>query len=290
MEKLAGNVAVVTGAASGIGLALARRLADEKMSVVLADVEGDALGAAAESLSEHGDRILAVVTDVSDPASVDALANQALERFGKVHLLCNNAGVAVAGLSWQLTLQDWQWCLGVNLMGVIHCVRRFVPHMVEHGESGHVVNTASMAGLFVSPMNAVYGVAKHGVVVLSETMHHELAMLGSEIKVSCLCPAWVRTNITDSQRNRPGGLAETIERPPNYEAMEQMIRSAVDSGMDPARVADKIVAAVEADQFWIYTHPEWLPIAKKRFELMMAGKNPQFDLALLSQTSLGSDS
>ncbi len=204
MRNFQDKVAVVTGAASGIGYALAERFAQEGMRVVLADIEKDALAAAEARLSQHDKRVLAVVTDVSKAESVEALAQKTLDAFGAVHIVCNNAGVGNPAVPiWENTLADWQWVLGVNLWGVVHGIRTFVPILLRQGEPGHVVNTASMAGLTSTARLGIYCASKHAVVAISETLHAELAAINSAVKVSVLCPSFVKTNIADSSRNRP---------------------------------------------------------------------------------------
>jgi NAD(P)-dependent dehydrogenase (short-subunit alcohol dehydrogenase family) len=205
MRELRHKVAVVTGGASGIGLALARRFAAEGMALVLADVEGEALDVAAAALDDEGAEVLAIRTDVSDPAQVEALAEAAFERHGSVHLLCNNAGVVHRGAAWEQSLEDWEWVLGVDLWGVIHGVRAFVPTMLASGEPGHVVNTASVAGLVPFLEIASYDVAKAGVVSLSESMYLDLRRQKAALGVSVLCRGVVNTRIYSSERNRPGG-------------------------------------------------------------------------------------
>src|SRR5437588_11349714 len=213
MQDLKGKVAVVTGAASGIGNAVATRLAEEGMRVVLADMEEGPLADAEKKLADDGATVLAVPTDVTKGDQMDALAQKTFDTFGTVHVVHNNAGVATGGPMWTLTEADWQWVLGVNLWGVIHGVRAFVPRLVEQGE-GHVVNTASIAGLTSSPLMAPYNVSKHGVVTLSETLQHELTMQGSPVRVSVLCPGWVNTRIADADRNRPPELRNAEEASP----------------------------------------------------------------------------
>src|SRR3954462_1707572 len=202
MKDLKGKVAVVTGAASGIGNGMATRFAEEGMKVVLADIEEGPLADAEKKLADTGATVLAVPTDVAKGEQMDALAQRTFEEFGTAHVICNNAGVAAGGPIWTLTEADWQWVLGVNLWGVIHGVRVFVPRLVEQGE-GHVVNTASIAGLTSVPMMGPYNVSKHGVVTLSETRANELSLQGSPVKVSVLCPGWVSTRIHEADRNRP---------------------------------------------------------------------------------------
>jgi NAD(P)-dependent dehydrogenase (short-subunit alcohol dehydrogenase family) len=194
MKQFENRVAVVTGAASGIGRALAETFAGAGMKVVLSDVEEAALAKAADALDAAGADVLAIRTDVSRPEQVEELARRSVDAFGGVHLLCNNAGVAVGRVAtWESTLDDWRWILGVNLMGVIHGLRSFIPIMLEQQTEGHIVNTASIAGLVTLGGNALYGVTKHAVVSLSESLHNELAAREAKLKVSVLCPGWVNT-------------------------------------------------------------------------------------------------
>jgi len=204
MKDFQNKVAVITGAASGIGRALAERSARAGMKVVLADVEEDALVRTEKEMRAAGGTVLAVRTDVSKAHDVQALARKTLDAFGSVHLLCNNAGVAVATKAiWETSLEDWQWCLGVNLWGVIHGIRTFVPIMLRQDVEAHVVNTASIAGLLSLPYIAIYNATKHAVVTITESLHHELSLLSSKVKASVLCPGFIRTSIMASYRNRP---------------------------------------------------------------------------------------
>jgi NAD(P)-dependent dehydrogenase (short-subunit alcohol dehydrogenase family) len=223
MKEFKDKVAVITGAASGIGRALAERCAHEGMKVVLADVDVDALTATEAALNATGAPVLAVVTDVSKAQDVDALAQRTLSAFGGVHLLCNNACVWAGISAWDTSLSDWEWVLGVNLWGVIHGVHAFVPVMLAQGTAGHIVNTASMAGLLTGRGPAVYRVSKHAVVALSEMLYHQLAQRGAHVKVSVLCPGGVDTQILDAARHRPAHLPaagplrpeeEAVRRPP----------------------------------------------------------------------------
>src|SRR6266536_1627947 len=211
MKVFQDKVAVVTGAASGIGRALAAKSAQEGMKIVLADVEESALKQAEEELKASGARVLAVRIDVSQAADVERLAQQAFATYGAVHLLCNNAGVAAGTTVWESSLADWQWVLGVNLWGVIHGMHFFVPRMLAQDSEGHIVNTASSAGLVASSGLGIYKVSKHGVVTLSETLALELAARGTKLKASVLCPEWVNTRILDAERNRPQALANAPE-------------------------------------------------------------------------------
>jgi NAD(P)-dependent dehydrogenase (short-subunit alcohol dehydrogenase family) len=254
MDALAGKVAVITGGASGIGQAVAERAAAEGMKIVLADIEKDALNETARLLSNNGAEVLAVVTDVSDAASVEALRDRALDRFGVVHLLHNNAGVGGGGLAWTVTEADWKWILGVNLWGVIHGIRAFVPVMLAQGE-GHVVNTASMAGMLSPQLMAPYCVTKHSVVTLSECLYRDLRLVGSNVGVSVLCPGFVRTGISESERNRPV-WAPAPEADAVTEGLRAAVGQLVADGINPSVVADHVLDAVRANHFYIFTHPE----------------------------------
>ncbi|HZR84801.1 MAG TPA: SDR family NAD(P)-dependent oxidoreductase [Candidatus Binatia bacterium] len=275
MNEFQGRVAVVTGAASGIGRALAERLAGVGMNLVLSDVEEPALATAARELEAGGARVAAVPTDVSKPEQVDALAERAYGAFGAVHVLCNNAGVSSGGLTWQVPLGDWEWVLGVNLWGVIHGVRAFVPRMLEGGQEGHVVNTASMAGLATAPGMAPYHVSKFGVVAISESLHYELAMLGAKVKVSVLCPGWVNTRIADADRNRPADLPPPALAP-DQEALRELVRGLLASGLAPSQVADRVLEAVREERFYILTHPDFTPMVRQRMHAILEQRNPAF--------------
>lgn len=273
MQQLEGKTAVVTGAASGIGLALARRFGAEGMRVVLADVEAEALERAAAALEAQGVACVAVRIDVSNPGDVDALARRAVEAFGRVHVLCNNAGVFAGGSSWDAPLADWHWVLGVNLFGVIHGLRSFVPLLEAHGEEAHVVNTASMAGLLSPPFSAPYVASKHAVVALSESLHHELTLRRSRIGVSVLCPEAVATRIGDSERNRaPGAAAAT----PEQSLVLAALRQSLANGLAPAVMAERVVAAIRTGRFYVLGEGEWLRAVALRCEDIQLGRNPAF--------------
>ncbi len=276
MRTLRDKVAVVTGAASGIGLAMAERFADEGMRVVLADVEEQALASADRTLAGRGATTLAVRTDVARAADVENLADAAVERFGAVHVLCNNAGVAGDTVPvWEQTLESWQWVLGVNLWGVVHGIRTFVPRMLAHGGEGHVVNTASMAGHLSAPFLAVYDATKHAVVTISESLHYELELAGAAVKVSVLCPGFVRTNILDSARNRPPELRDDPQRSEASQAFQNTFRAFVDAGKPPTEVAACVVDAILAERFWIFPHPELLTPVRERNDTIIAQQNPR---------------
>ena len=275
MKEFNNRVAVVTGAASGIGRAMAGRFAAAGMQVVLADVEASALNTAEQEMRAQGATVLSVVTDVSKAAEIETLAHKTVEAFGGVHIVCNNAGVGSGGLTWSQPLEDWEWVIGVNLWGVIHGVRTFVPIMLEQKTEGHIVNTASMAGLVSSPFMSVYDVTKHGVVTLSESLQHELSMQGAQVKVSVLCPGFVKTNIIDSERNRPAEFqTPQQELDEAGQALNEAFRQFIDQGMPPAQVAEKVFAAIQDEKFYILPHPELLAPVRSRMEDILAQRNP----------------
>jgi NAD(P)-dependent dehydrogenase (short-subunit alcohol dehydrogenase family) len=276
MDDFQGKVAVVTGAASGIGRALVDRFAREGMRVVLADVEREPLDRAAEAVADEfgAGNVLAVPTDVRDEQAIDALAAATFDRFGTAHVLCNNAGVGVGGLTWTVPADRWRWILDVNLLSVAHGIRAFVPRMIEQGE-GHVVNTASAAGLLTGPGMAPYFATKHGVVALSESLHFDLQLTGAPVGVSVLCPEWVRTQITESERNRPDDVGEMPgingEGGPG---LSDFVRSLVESGLDPADVATTVLDGIRTGRFWIITHPTTVPAARRRWDAISQDGRP----------------
>ena len=274
MKDFKDKVAVVTGAASGIGRGLADRFAAEGMRVVIADVEQAALDAAEREMTAAGTTVLAVRTDVSKLADVEALAQKTLERFGGVQILCNNAGVGGAQTTWTSPLQDWEWTLGVNLWGVIHGVRTFVPIMLEKGDEGHIVNTASVAGLIAGAGGPAYTVTKFGVVGLSESLFYELQMAGGKIKISVLCPALTNTRILESGRNHPAGpLPEPAAGTPEA-AMFDMIKGIFKGGMAPSETAGMVLDAIKEERFYVLTHPEHNPQFQKRVDAIVGGGPP----------------
>lgn len=283
MKAFQGKVAVVTGAASGIGRALAERCAQEGMKVVLADIEEPALMQTSRDLAAQGAQTLAVPTDVSQAGEVETLARKAFETYSAVHLLFNNAGVGGGKSAWESTLADWEWVLGVNLWGVIHGIHFFVPRMLEQRSEGHIVNTASMAGLTYGPGQSIYKVSKHGVVSLSETLYYELALRGASLKVSVLCPGFVNTHVLDSQRNRPARLQNAPdgkESPPQAEAVRQRMQQAVREGMPTQQVADIVFGAIREERFYILTHPTWKGAIQIRMEDILQERNPTLPRAL----------
>jgi NAD(P)-dependent dehydrogenase (short-subunit alcohol dehydrogenase family) len=253
---------------------MATRFAGAGMRVVLADVEKTALDEAVAEIGATGAEAVGVPTDVSDPAAVEALRDAALDRFGSIHLACNNAGVATGGKVWEQTLEDWQWVMGVNLWGVIHGVRTFVPVMLRQGE-GHVVNTASMAGLTSPPFMGIYNVTKHGVVTLSETLHSELALETADVGVSVLCPGWVNTRIAEADRNRPGQSTLDAAAGEGDTAMfREVLNNFISTGLDPAQVADQVLAAVQERRFYVLTHPDWKPMIANRVDNIVNERAP----------------
>lgn len=275
MRLEAGRIAVVTGAASGIGFALADRFATSGLHVVLADVDEAGLATAADKIGARGVDTLTVRTDVSDEASVQALAAAAVERFGTVHVVCNNAGVTSSSDAWFGPLSAWTWVLGVNLWGVIHGVRAFLPILAAQGE-GHIVNTASIAGLYPG-FGAVYDASKHAVVALTEDLYTGMQQAGFPIGVSVLCPGWVRTNLLDAQRNWPSHLGEEPPAALGADIVLGHVRRVIDEGMPPAAVADLVADAVETDRFWVLPHPEFVEIAVARWHDIAEGVNPRID-------------
>jgi NAD(P)-dependent dehydrogenase (short-subunit alcohol dehydrogenase family) len=274
MKEFKDKVAVITGAASGIGRAVADRCAQEGMKVVLADVEVETLTKTEASMKSSGATVLAVRTDVSQARDVEALAQETLKAYGAVHLLCNNAGVGMEAAIWESTIAEWEWVMGVNLWGVIHGVRFFVPLMLAQDTECHIVNTASMAGLISGPGLGVYKVTKHAVVTLSETLYHELAERGAKVKVSVLCPGTVNTRIMESARNRPGRLPTTEPRSPASAARWEVLRQLVQAGMPPGQVAGAVFEALRKDQFYILTHPEGKKYVRTRMEDILQERSP----------------
>jgi NAD(P)-dependent dehydrogenase (short-subunit alcohol dehydrogenase family) len=272
MNELKGKTAVVTGAGSGIGRELALACAREGMAIMLADIDEAGMRETAAAIAPLGVRVESMRCDVAKPLEVEALAARAWERFGAVHLLFNNAGVAVAGPVWAATLEDWKWTLDINLMGVVHGVRAFVPRMLAQGGECHVVNTASVAGLVDIPGSGVYCVSKHGVVALSECLHHDLRVANANIGVSVLCPAYVNTGIGDSARNRPSELAATNPLAAPYEeAVRQALLHGKISAADVARVT---LDAVKAGRFYIITHEKIKAAIETRMRDILEDRTP----------------
>lgn len=280
IREFNGKVAVITGAGSGFGREFARLGAELGMSLVLADVQAEALQSVCDELEVGGTRVLARALDVSDAAAVDALAEATTTEFGDVHLLFNNAGVGTAGLIWENSIADWQWTLGVNLWGVVHGMRAFVPRMLASAQAsadyhGHIVNTASMAGLLNPPASGVYNVSKSAVVSLSESLHHDLGLVTNQVHCSVLCPFYVPTGINASHRNRPADLANAAPPTRSQRVAQEAIDKAVSSGkVSAVEVARMTFDAVREARFYIASHPRALEGVRQRAEDIVALRNP----------------
>ncbi len=275
MQEFEGKVAVVTGGASGIGLGMATRFAAEGMRLVLADIEEAVLEEAAAGLRENGAEVFTVQTDCGDAASMDNLAEESLGHYGSVHVVCNNAGVGARGTMWELGVNDWEFVLRVNLWGVIHGVRVFTPHLIEQDE-GHIVNTGSMAGLVSVSGTGPYNVSKHGVVTLSETLYGELQDAGSNVGVSVLCPGIIRTNLRNSERNRPEHLrdldAEAVkERTQNTPGFSDTVRL---QALSPEWAAECVFEGIKANRFYILTHDDHEGQIPRRHDAIQNDGNP----------------
>lgn len=272
MQNFEGKTAVITGAASGIGLALAERAAAARMNVVLADIEEAALEQAVKRIEERQVRAIGVPANIMVEESVQALAERAIGEFGQVHVLCNNAGVASAGGTgkgvWELDDREWDWVMGVNFYGVLYGLRAFIPHMLEHGEASHIVNTASLAGLL--PGGGTYGVSKHGVLALTEGLQRDLNERGANIRASVLCPGFVNTNISDAERNRPEDMAAGEDLSQTRSLMAAMMGELLSKGKDPTEIAEIVFAAIEAGDFYILPHPAWDEFVQDRVTQVLA--------------------
>jgi len=277
VNDLDNRVAWITGAASGIGLALAHRLAAERMKLVLVDVEEGPLRETEAALATKGVETLALRCDVSDGGSMAAAAKAALDRFGVVHLIISNAGVGGGGgPMWQLTEADWKWALDVNLWGVLHAIRLLLPPLLASGEPGHLVHTASIAGLTSTPFMGPYTASKHAVVAVSECLAKELELAGANVGVSVLCPGFVKTKIASSHRNRPGELAATASND-GAKKFAGVLDQLVASGVPPETIAEAVVRAVKDSRFYILTHPEMKPQVEHRMQQILAEQQPGID-------------
>ncbi len=278
MDELNGRTAVITGAASGIGRAMARTFGAAGMKVALADVEAGALDESRKALAGDGIEAAGFVCDVSQADSVQKLAEDARSTFGKLHVVCNNAGVFVGGTTWCTSLNDYEWILNVNVWGVIHGLRTFVPILLEQDEPGHVVNTASMAGLTTGPMTAAYFMSKHAVVSLSESLYHELNARDAEVGVSVVCPELVNTRIFQAERNRPPHLKrdEAEDLPEETKLVETVVNQQVSNGVDASVLSERTLAAIRENRFWVLP-PDgdpWRLTAKQRCEDIIGARNP----------------
>jgi len=278
---------VVTGGASGIGLAMAQRFAEAQMNVVLADIEEQALSRAVEQFESRQQRVLGVLTDTMRRESIEQLLHDTNREFGNVHILCNNAGVVSGGNAppvWEISQTDWDWVMGVNFQGVLQGLQTFLPHMVAHGEEGHVVNTASVAAFM--PGSGSYGVSKHGVLVLSETLHRDLAAQNAKIGASVLCPGWVNTKIAESERNRPGSHAN----PANPDGAPLDVGDVLKKGTDPSDIAQVVFESIENNRFYILPHEMWDKVALGRTNAMIERGAPfSIDRVALSEESVKAD-
>jgi NAD(P)-dependent dehydrogenase (short-subunit alcohol dehydrogenase family) len=274
MELGNDTVAVVTGGGGGIGLAMANAFAAVGCSLVIADVQDDALDAAATAVrSDHGVDVLAMRTDVSKMDQVDALAAATMEHYGRVHVLCNNAGVAGLGDPWFGGIESWQWVMGVNFWGVVYGIRSFLPHIAASG-AGHIVNTASIAGLFPG-FSPAYDASKHAVVAVSEGLYNTLRTAGLPIGVSCLCPGWIRTGILEADRNWPDELGAKPVVDAAGEVTRKHVGRAIAEGMQPAAVADAVLATVREGSYWVFPNPEFVEIAMDRFQSIGERLDPE---------------
>jgi NAD(P)-dependent dehydrogenase (short-subunit alcohol dehydrogenase family) len=278
MQEFEGKVAVITGAASGIGLALTEKCLSLGMSVVMADIEEEVLIKTAERLQSVGENnILPVTTDVSVLEEIEILAKKAMDHFGAVHLLFNNAGVGGGGNSWESTQKDWEWVIGVNLWSVIYGIRVFTPLMINQDTDCHIVNTASVAGLVGSVTNATYSVTKHGVVALTEHLYTDLKNQNQKVGASVLCPGFVDTNILDSGRNRPDHLANFVEPPvltEEQEGMREMFKQVLEQGMQPSQLADIVFDGIRAEKLYLLTQPDFDEAILTRAKNITSGTNP----------------
>ena len=275
MKEFKDKVAVITGAANGIGFGIAERCAQLGMKVVLAGINSDNLSQAEEKLKSTGAKLLSVRTDVSKREDVEALAQKTLDAFGAVDLLVNNAGVSAGTSVWESTWEDWEWVMDVNLWGVIYGVKVFTPIMLAQNTETHIVNVASVAGLLPTFPSAPYQVTKHAVVALTENLYYSLARQKAKVKVSLLCPSWVKTAIMNSERNRP---AESQSGNPQLsrtdEASLRQMQASVESGISIQELADHVFRAIEEEQLYVLTHPEVTPYIQKRFDKIIQQKNP----------------
>jgi NAD(P)-dependent dehydrogenase (short-subunit alcohol dehydrogenase family) len=281
IENFKGKTAVLTGGGSGFGLECARIGAQLGMNLVLVDVQQDALDKAAAEMTAQGVQVLARKVDVSNAQAMEQLASDVKARFGAPHFVFNNAGVGAGGLVWENSVADWEWVLGVNLWGVVHGVRLFTPMMLEAAKAdpayrGHIVNTASMAGLLNAPNMGVYNASKHAVVSLSETLYQDLSLVTEQVRAHVLCPYFVPTGIHRSERNRPGALADPGARPTRSQIVAQAMsdRAVTRGKVSAAQVAQFVFDALEADRFYIYSHPGSLAGVQVRLEDVMSGRNP----------------
>jgi NAD(P)-dependent dehydrogenase (short-subunit alcohol dehydrogenase family) len=278
MKDFTGKTAVITGGASGIGRAMGELFLKQGMNVVLGDIEQKALDATVAALSSGGGRCVGVVADVSKAEDVQRLADAALAEFGAIHVACNNAGVFAGGLLWEESVADYQWQLGVNVWGVIHGIRTFIPIMAAQDSECHIVNTASMAAVTAMPYSGIYHMTKHAVLALSESLYHELAFHAPNVKVSVLCPEAINTGIAASERNRPGDYrrAGDIVESDARTLVSQALADSVASGLGPEVMAQRVLDAIVAERFYILSEDAWRDAAHTRLDDIRLGRNPTF--------------
>jgi len=277
MQELNGKVAVITGGASGIGLGMAHRFAKEGMKLALVDIEAGPLETASKELEAAGAVVMTARTNVADAEQMDAMAKSVLDRFGAVHVVCNNAGVGGGGPMWDLRPEDWEFVMGANLWGVIHGIRVFTQALIDQND-GHIVNTASMAGLMNVPNLGPYNMTKAGVVAISETLQHDLADVATGVGVSVLCPGFVSTNLWDSERNRPEELQDPEPKASDEEVqlITEAMRGMLETSMPTEQVADRVHDAIVNRRFYVFTHEEGTKSAiEQRAEAMLRGDNPE---------------
>jgi NAD(P)-dependent dehydrogenase (short-subunit alcohol dehydrogenase family) len=284
MKDFKGKVAVITGAASGIGRSIAERCVIQGMKVVLADIDEVNLARAETELKTSGGSVLSVRTDVSKRNDVELLAHKAFDAFGQAHLLFNDAGVAAGGAPWEATWNDWEWVIGVNLWGVIHGVKVFTPLMLAQNTECHIINTSSAAGLIVGGGSAPYAVTKHAVVALSESLYLSLQQRNSLVKVSVLCPGLVRTNIANAESHRPSELRnEPVTMTPEMQSGLAAFRAVMETGMPPLQVAEVVFDAIKEERFYILPHPEWTEVIQLRTDKLLRMENPQSPAAAVAK-------
>jgi NAD(P)-dependent dehydrogenase (short-subunit alcohol dehydrogenase family) len=280
MKDFAQKIVVVTGAASGIGRALAERFSDAGCNLVLADIDEAGLAESRASVEKRGVKVETVICDVSRQDSVDALADASYEAFGAVHILCNNAGVLSGGTTWEVDIKDYEWQIGVNTFGVVHGVRSFVPRMIAQDTPGHVVNTASMAALTTMPFAGAYHMSKHAVLAFSECLYHELQVTQSKIGVSVLCPELIDTGIAASERCRPDAYKNASGAPPITETGKLVVGALSEGmakgGLDPSVMADRVFEGIGQNRFYILSEDSWREASNTRHEDIRLGRNPTF--------------
>jgi NAD(P)-dependent dehydrogenase (short-subunit alcohol dehydrogenase family) len=275
MNEFQGKTAVITGGASGIGLAMGKLFADQGMNIVLADIEQAALDAAVNVLEQQGANCTGVVTDVSSAEQVQALTDKALQRYGAIHIACNNAGVFTGGLLWEEGLADYEWLMDVNIRGVIHGIRSFIPVMIKQDCECHVVNTASMAALTAMPYSGIYHMTKHAVLAMSESLYHELAFHAPKVGVSVLCPEAINTGIAASERNRPAVYGDVVESGERELVMAALTESTA-GGIGPEVMAQRVLDGIRDGRFYLISDEEWRQAANTRLDDIREGRNPTF--------------